>query len=278
MFYEAIMLTFAAELNEIRKTSNNTYLKQANLGILLCQKTLNTLKTYLQSHNFEASHQEINFFKNIKVKPMRHLIYFIEVRSCEIQIPKIGKNYQDKFLNQQLRKTNEFFEKNTEIVLYKNQDCTHFDEYYFTREHQQPLYFENSYFYLNDPVFNTYCDVLWAKIEGFYLYMDYLKERKKQVKNSHINSLTDSYNKHSLEWVSSKAAAVELIYALHSSNLIKQKYGIKDVAKTFEQAFNIDLGDYYHTFSEIRSRKVNRTKLLDTLKENLIKKMDENDE
>ena len=46
----------------------------------------------------------------------------------------------------------------------------------------------------------------------------------------------------------------------------------------FEDAFNIELGDFYHTFMELKARKINRTKFLDRLCEALIKKMDEQDE
>ena len=53
---------------------------------------------------------------------------------------------------------------------------------------------------------------------------------------------------------------------------------IKIIAKTIERAFNVDLGDFYHTFMEIKSRKINRTKFLDSLRERLLKKMDEEDE
>ena len=44
----------------------------------------------------------------------------------------------------------------------------------------------------------------------------------------------------------------------------------------FENVFNIDLGNPYHTYLEIRGRG-NRTQFLDELKEKLIRKMDEDD-
>ncbi|WP_052823423.1 RteC domain-containing protein [Neotamlana sedimentorum] len=53
---------------------------------------------------------------------------------------------------------------------------------------------------------------------------------------------------------------------------------IKEEASMCEQVFNIDLGNYYHTFIEIRSRKINNTKFLDKLKESLIDRMEESDE
>ena len=42
--------------------------------------------------------------------------------------------------------------------------------------------------------------------------------------------------------------------------------------------FNVSLGDYYRTFLEIRSRKINQTKFIDKLKESLTNKMLESDE
>ncbi|WP_258522451.1 RteC domain-containing protein [Chitinophaga terrae (ex Kim and Jung 2007)] len=50
------------------------------------------------------------------------------------------------------------------------------------------------------------------------------------------------------------------------------------MAKSFENLFHIDLGDFYHTYLELRNRKTNRTKFLDALRDSLIKKMDDQEE
>ena len=83
----------------------------------------------------------------------------------------------------------------------------------------------------------------------------------------------------SLKWTASKTALTELIYALYSHGVFNNgNTDIKLIAKTFEEAFNIELGNFYHTFMELKARKINRTKFLDNLCEALIKKMDEQDE
>lgn len=70
-----------------------------------------------------------------------------------------------------------------------------------------------------------------------------------------------------------------MIYSPNSQGVLDNKRAdIKVIAKTFEQAFNVDLGDFYHTFMELKSRKINRTKFLDSLRDALIRKMDEQDE
>jgi hypothetical protein len=43
---------------------------------------------------------------------------------------------------------------------------------------------------------------------------------------------------------------------------------LKDIAEYFENTFNIDLGQYHRAFLEIRARKSDQTKFLNTLKEN----------
>ena len=45
-----------------------------------------------------------------------------------------------------------------------------------------------------------------------------------------------------------------------------------------ETVFNIDLGEYYRTYVSIRERKIDRTKYLNLITENLVRRMDEDDE
>lgn len=52
----------------------------------------------------------------------------------------------------------------------------------------------------------------------------------------------------------------------------------KKLASVCEQIFNIELGNYYHTFIEIRARKCNNTKFLDKLKESFKKRIEVFDE
>ena len=80
-------------------------------------------------------------------------------------------------------------------------------------------------------------------------------------------------------WTDPKTALIELIYAFHShSSLNNGKADIKEIATNFEQIFNIDLGDYYKTYLEMKMRKNSRTKFLDSLRESLLKRMDDSDD
>src|SRR5690606_29638157 len=124
-----------------------------------------------------------------------------------------------------------------------------------------------------DHRFCTSHDYKVAKILANDLIQVYLED---QLNNSSKKKLSDNS---SLNWTASKTALTELIYALHAKGVFNNgNADIKLIAKTSESAFNIDLGDFYHTFMELKARKINRTKFLDSLCEALIKKMDEQDE
>jgi hypothetical protein len=73
-------------------------------------------------------------------------------------------------------------------------------------------------------------------------------------------------------------ALIELIYALHSEGTFNNGASdLKDIAAYFEHVFNINLGQYRRTFLEIRIRKSDRTKFINSLKESLTKKMNDTD-
>lgn len=109
----------------------------------------------------------------------------------------------------------------------------------------------------------------------------YLKTEINKLENSNGMELTiNPYQKESrLFWTANKTDLVELIYALHTTGAINSGTAdIKEMASVCERLFNIELGDYYRTYLEIRSRKINQTKFLDKLKESLIVRMEKADE
>ncbi len=70
-----------------------------------------------------------------------------------------------------------------------------------------------------------------------------------------------------------------MIYSLHYQGIYHTgNAAIRQIAKYCEEVFNVNLGNFQQMHLELRSRKMNSTKLLDALRETLIKKMEEQDE
>lgn len=92
------------------------------------------------------------------------------------------------------------------------------------------------------------------------------------------NNLNTLSNGERLGWTASKTDLIELIYALQASGAIKSgTAGIKEMASACEEIFDLNLGNVYRTFLEIRERKIDQTKFIDRLKTTLLRRMEETD-
>jgi len=90
------------------------------------------------------------------------------------------------------------------------------------------------------------------------------------------NSITSGTGK--LKWTGSKVGIIELVYALHTEGVFN--YGscdLREIAAFFGKAFEVDLGQFHRTFSEIIDRKSERTKFLNRLMESLVSRMEDHD-
>lgn len=133
----------------------------------------------------------------------------------------------------------------------------------------------DTYYFETDHSFSTSHDYKVAKILANDLIQLYIEDRIFRLSNI----LTTKNPQQSLNWTGSKAALVELIYALQAQGVLDHGHAdIKQISRAFSRMLNIDLGDFYHTYLELRNRKINKTKFLDSLRDGLSKKMDEQDD
>jgi hypothetical protein len=78
------------------------------------------------------------------------------------------------------------------------------------------------------------------------------------------------------KWTDKKIDLVELIYALYASRSLNNgKVDIADIATFFEKSFQLEIGDVYRKYIEIKNRKFETTKYLDHLSEILRKKIED---
>ncbi|WP_299524805.1 RteC domain-containing protein [Winogradskyella sp.] len=204
MFYVNTINEFNEKIAKIEETSL-TELKRANAGIRAASFALDTFKEYVTKKGFDIIKDEISFFKSIKCQPMKYLIHYTEVRSCELRMPKSDMDRQLAFLAKQTKKINQFFSRHTEFLLYMEQGYTHFDEHYFTRKNLNNNPIVKSYPYYKDSVFNTSHDEIWARIKGLAMYANYIKKKKEMFTHKIHQAGLEA-----LKWTGSYAAFVEL--------------------------------------------------------------------
>lgn len=194
----------------------------------------------------------------------------MEVYAFESQLSKTSEKMQQKLIEKNRNKRHQFLVNHLDFVNYIEQGQTHLDICYFTRNQSIQIMMMHTDDYFYDLDFNTSHDLLLAKINAYKRFINCLENR------SNYYSKPSSHSK--LKWTSSKVALTELIYALHHGRVINNgKLEIKEIAIELQKLFNFELGDFYKTYSEIRSRKNSRTKFLDELSYSLINEIEKND-
>lgn len=268
-YYKKAIYELEIKINELPYEQGN-FLACCEKSIEIIISRISKLKNYVLERGFQNEQEEIYFFKHIKPQFIAKLIYYNAIYKIETKKPNDTKAIK-KYLNEELRKLKKYFDNNLEFYKYYRTNNSFIDDKLFVRGKYDIKLSLDTIYFETDHRFSTSHDYKAAKIIANDLIQIYIED---QLNNNKQKKPSD---KSSLIWTESKTALTELIYALHSGGAFGNE-GIIAIAKTFESTFNISLGDFYHTFMELKSRKINRTKFLDTLKENLLKKMDEEDE
>lgn len=279
MEYQELIDEFETKLETLESCQQDVLYK-AETGITHTEKCVKRLRNQVVKNGFNSVQEEIRFFKYIKPQIFSKLIYYVKLYNIESKRPRSSSKFQVKYLNTQINKLQVYFNDNLEFYHYYRRGATTLDEQYFVRGQSDLRSPTESFHFFIDEEFSTCQDVTVATIMAFDMLIVYLQQEIEKLE-SHTNNpkLTTMKRMSKLFWTGSKTELTELIYALHSSGRVNSGTAdIKEMALLFEQVFNIDLGNYYHTFIEIRARKCSKTKFLDKLIECLNKRFVESDE
>lgn len=253
------------------------FIKKTEQSVLCVKTCLQTLKEYICNNPFQTPNEEIIFFKETKPSIYCKLIYFVEVFKIESKRPIGNSCHQKKYLLREQKKLRSFFDENVEFYTYYRNTSTHLDEKYFLRNKLDIRLYLDDYAFDTDPIFSTSHDYKVARILANDMLNTYLNEQLNLLDQPKEQPLPET-GKCKSEWTDPKIALVELVYALQACGCINNgSCDIKEMARLFETTFNIDLGDFYRTFLEIKTRQ-NPTKFLDSLRSALNHKIEEQDE
>lgn len=278
MKYQTFISEFEAKLESLESCTEDI-LYRAETGMAYSERWIKILRNEVDQNGFDSIQEEIFFFKHIKPQIFSKLIYYVKLFNIESKRPRSSSKFQIKYLNDQINKLQVFFNDNLEFYHYYRRGATSLDEQYFLRGKSDLRTTTDFYNFYVDEDFSTCQDGTVATIMAYDMLIVYLQQEIAKLENYNDNqniSLMKDSSK--LFWTGNKTELIELIYALQSSGAINSGTAdIKEMATLFEQVFNIDLGNYYHTFIEIRARKGSKTKFIDKLEEALIRRFEESD-
>jgi len=249
----------------------NEPIELAEKLVELTIQKISELKKFIKHRGFNNVEEEIYFFKELKPKIVSKFIYYDAIYKIESKKPYIGNRNVKKYLKNELSKLKWFFDNNIEFYKYYRTNSDYLDHKFFVRRKHDIKLSPDSYYVESDHNFSTSHDFEVAKIMANEMIQIYLEI---QLSNKKISNPSESDN--SLTWTASKTDLIELIYALHVQGVFDGgNIEIKVIANYFEKIFNVDLGDYYHTFSDLKHRKKNPTKFLAALRNGLARKITE---
>ncbi|MGC4041912.1 MAG: RteC domain-containing protein [Flavobacterium sp.] len=277
--FSATLLSKLEDQLEIIHSQKSEPIVMAEHAIKVSVAVLEKLKTRFISHTFHNKLEEIDFFRNSKPQLAAKLIYYNEIYTIATNKPIGTKKTIRKYYNAELAKLELYFNENQEFYRYYRTGNCSLDNKYFLRGKHDLRHTLDSFYFQADQRFSTSHDYKVAKILANDQIKLYLESELAKLENNSDGKVVDYSNMKRLKWTGSKVALVELIYALHAEGVFNNGNAeLKEVVNMFEAVFNVDLGQFNRVFLEIRSRKSERAKFLNTLKEKLVARMDEADE
>lgn len=278
LFSESLMSELEHQLQLIPLETENP-IQSAEQAIQNSIAALERLKTFFIKYKRLNKNEEIEFFRDIKPRFTSKLIYYNKIYTIETNKPFGSQKTICKYYKVELYKLKVFFEKNQELYRYFRTGNNCLDHKYFIREKYDLKLMLDSVYFQADPRFTTSHDYKVARMLANDEIKVFLEAQIEKLERKTKKIQSPSPLIKGLKWTGSKVELIELIYALHTGGVFNHgDSGLKEVTSFFETAFNINLGQFNRVFLEIRNRKLERTKFLNTLKNKLIIRMDEADE
>ena len=234
------------------------------------ERWMKTLNTAVQTHGFDRAVDECHFFKHVKPQLEQAYIFYYERLRMERHPEGLDT---DAHRHELITYYETYFQENFEFYLYYVQGLVIFDEQYFLRGKESSRLYQGITYYSQSAEFSTNRDGCVAILLAYERVLLWLRETPGHSPTSSSRATS------ALTWTATKVDLVELIYALHTAGVFNRGAAdLKQIVAVFEQSFQIKLGDVYRSFLEIRSRKMDATKFLSSLKHLLQRRMYEADE
>lgn len=250
-------------------------LERAQYALADTDEVIRTLKSWVIGHRFDCWENEIFFFKELKPKFIAQFIYYSRVVALLSSLPASGAKHKKKLYEAEFEALQHFARENSAFISYYRRKATYLDIKYFVRFRYDLDIKLAADIHSYDDRFSTSHDHLVSQIMANDTYESFIKQ---QIRNLEVQDDLPHIKVSTLQWTASKAALTELIYALHHSRCFNGGTAtLAETVKFFEEHFSVNLGNYHNTMGEIRNRKIDQTKFLHQLSDNLKSYLDSAD-
>ena len=261
---------------QLLKVTDKNAIQHSLEMISFLEKKLKKVNLWVKKYTFDSDKEEIHFFKELKPSLVSKIYFYKCVFDLESSLPKSKKRKRKQYLKE-LDKISNLSKSDRDIYTYHRSRATYNDDSFFIRKTYKDIIINDPVLVNFDSKMSTSHDHFIAKIIASDMLTNYIELKIEEIDKG-VNSIINT-NPVSYTWSGSKIDLVELIYALKYSGLINNgDVEVKELASHIGKLFNIELEDtIYRTFQDLKSRKTVKTKFINTLAENLNRKLEEDD-
>lgn len=253
------------QLAAIQKEGYNG-LHQAIRAVGVCHAALSRLCGSISHYDFPSPEERITCFKETEPYFRSRLIYFNRLFWLESGRPPGDRTTIEDYLRREWRFIQDFHDEHHFLQRYLRSGATWLDDKLFT---QPPSASVTEAFDPGsaDPLHYDAPHII-AHLQAHDLMQDYLISATEELKQPGDRNFR---NMPMLMWTDSKAALIELGYALQSAGSLNDgKAELKEIMECLQTVFHVDLGHYHRTFQEILSRKSGYTNYIKKLENKLL--------
>lgn len=273
-FSEKLYAKMLQQLNIVANEAEHE-LQKAHRSFDVVKEALKALKDFLGTYQFKDEKDEIFFYKEVKPRFLSELYYWKELFHLYSHAPKGAKKRIIRYYEAQITYLQTAVQRHNDLYIYYQMGYDHNDSDLFLKRPSDHTIYLSYDLELDARFANINSDAL-GLILAHEKICNYIGQRIMQLKGKHVDTLETHKPLSRLSWTDTKAALIELGYALFAKGAVNSgNAAIKDIMNTLETIFNVQLGNYYRSYLDMNIRKKSRTPYLDSLKQSLEYKMDE---
>jgi hypothetical protein len=238
--------------------------------------SIDLIRNKLKSYQFTAENDEIHYFKSVLPPVLSLLIYYTDKIEWDRILQQNSTDAIQEFYERTFTNIKNFRRDNKEFFDYCRNGKTMMDKFYFLRNSPMNMETIHQIESLRDPS----CPTVHCVIVATFLAQ--LKQEQNMYmamtmrKNGSSSSEKESKG---LKWTGKIIDLIELGSALHENKAFDNgNVSQREMFEYLGKVFQVDTGNIYRQFQDLRIRKTGYTKYLDLIAQQLRKRIDDMDD
>lgn len=261
---------------EVLKNASDDVLTVSLEIIHYIEKKLKEIYKWLKKYVFLSIQEEIYFFKELKPRMVSKLLFYKELLKLEASLPP-SKKKKRKHYEELLTAIHQYVITNKEFYEYYRSRTSFRDEELFVRHCYKDIIKYDCCLINFDSKLSTSHDFNVATIIANDMFTSYLENKLDELNGKCKFNITQI--DHKFNWTGTKVDLTEIVYGFQATGSINNgNFDLKEFAIFLGTMFNMEIdSNLYGNYSDIKSRKVSKTRFINTMSDKLKEKMDNED-